>query len=122
MRVMRRAVAVLGGLCLSWTPAGAEPRQPTGPWHVDYDTAQCVAMRNYGTEAKPLKFVLKPSPNGSVMRILVIRKGSAEVEQAPATLRFGAKQLKTNLLGMSFLDRLESWEVRADKLMLRGYP
>lgn len=31
-------------------------------------------------------------------------------------------QMKTNLLGMSFLDRLESWEVRADRLMLRGYP
>jgi predicted aspartyl protease len=30
--------------------------------------------------------------------------------------------MKTNLLGMSFLDRLESWEVRADHLMLRGYP
>ncbi|MGB9174633.1 MAG: TIGR02281 family clan AA aspartic protease, partial [Bradyrhizobium sp.] len=28
----------------------------------------------------------------------------------------------TNLLGMSFLDRLESWEVHADRLMLRGYP
>lgn len=30
--------------------------------------------------------------------------------------------MKINLLGMSFLDRLESWEVRADRLMLRGYP
>jgi hypothetical protein len=30
--------------------------------------------------------------------------------------------MKTNLLGMSFLDRLESWEVRADKLVLRGFP
>jgi hypothetical protein len=30
--------------------------------------------------------------------------------------------MKTNLLGMSFLDRLESWGVRADKLMLHGYP
>jgi len=30
-------------------------------------------------------------------------------------------QMKTNLLGMSFLDRLESWEVRADSLKLRGY-
>ncbi len=26
------------------------------------------------------------------------------------------------LVGMSFLDRLESWGVRADKLMLTGYP
>jgi aspartyl protease family protein len=30
--------------------------------------------------------------------------------------------MKTNLLGMSFLDRLESWEVRADQLNLHGYP
>ena len=31
-------------------------------------------------------------------------------------------QMRTNLLGMSFLDRLESWGVRSDKLMLHGYP
>ncbi len=31
-------------------------------------------------------------------------------------------QLRTNLLGMSFLNRLESWEVRGDRLLLRGYP
>jgi aspartyl protease family protein len=32
------------------------------------------------------------------------------------------KALKSSLLGMSFLNRLESWEVRADRLMMRGYP
>ncbi len=31
-------------------------------------------------------------------------------------------QMKSNLLGMSFLNRLESWEVRPDKLVLHGYP
>jgi aspartyl protease family protein len=31
-------------------------------------------------------------------------------------------QLRVNLLGMSFLNRLESWEVRGDKLSMRGYP
>jgi hypothetical protein len=30
--------------------------------------------------------------------------------------------MKTNLLGMSFLDRLESWGVQADRLKLHGYP
>jgi len=30
-------------------------------------------------------------------------------------------QMTTNLLGMSFLDRLESLEVRADQLLLRGF-
>lgn len=29
--------------------------------------------------------------------------------------------MKTNLLGMSFLDRMESWDVRADRMMLHGY-
>ena len=29
-------------------------------------------------------------------------------------------QLKTSLLGMSFLDRLQSWEVRGDRLLMRG--
>ncbi len=31
-------------------------------------------------------------------------------------------QLRTSLLGMSFLNRLESWQVRGDRLVLRGYP
>jgi aspartyl protease family protein len=31
-------------------------------------------------------------------------------------------QLKTSLLGMSFLNRLQSWEVSGDRLLLRGYP
>jgi clan AA aspartic protease (TIGR02281 family) len=44
------------------------------------------------------------------------------VERSVPALVVPRGQMKTNLLGMSFLDRLESWEVRADKLMLRGYP
>jgi len=31
-------------------------------------------------------------------------------------------QLKTSLLGMSFLNRLQSWEVRGGRLLLRGNP
>ncbi len=44
------------------------------------------------------------------------------VERSVPALVVPRGQIKTNLLGMSFLDRLESWEVRADQLMLRGYP
>ena len=44
------------------------------------------------------------------------------VEKSIPALVVPRGQMKTNLLGMSFLDRLESWEVRADRLMLRGYP
>jgi aspartyl protease family protein len=31
-------------------------------------------------------------------------------------------QLRTSLLGMSFLNRLQSWQVNGDRLILRGYP
>lgn len=44
------------------------------------------------------------------------------VEHSVPALVVPKGQMKTNLLGMSFLDRLESWEVRADRLKLRGYP
>ena len=44
------------------------------------------------------------------------------VERSVPALVVPHGQMKTNLLGMSFLDRLESWEVRPDSLMLRGYP
>jgi aspartyl protease family protein len=44
------------------------------------------------------------------------------VEKSVPALVVPRGQMKTNLLGMSFLDRLESWGVRADKVMLHGYP
>ncbi len=44
------------------------------------------------------------------------------VERSVPALIAQPGQLKSNLLGLSFLNRLESWEVRGDKLMLRAYP
>src|SRR5438874_10824919 len=44
------------------------------------------------------------------------------VEKSVPALIVQRGQMKTNLLGMSFLDRLESWGVRSDTLMLTGYP
>lgn len=44
------------------------------------------------------------------------------VERAVPALIVPSGQLKTNLLGMTFLNRLESWQVKGDRLMLRGYP
>jgi len=44
------------------------------------------------------------------------------VERSVPALIAQPGQLKTSLLGMSFLNRLQSWEVRGDKLVLRGYP
>ena len=44
------------------------------------------------------------------------------VERSVPALVVPQGQMKTNLLGMSFLNRLESWEVRGDQLVLRGFP
>jgi aspartyl protease family protein len=43
------------------------------------------------------------------------------VERSVPALVVPRGQMKINLLGMSFLDRLESWEVRGERLVLRGY-
>jgi aspartyl protease family protein len=44
------------------------------------------------------------------------------VERAVPALVVQRGQMKVNLLGMSFLDRLESWEVRGERLVLHGFP
>ena len=44
------------------------------------------------------------------------------IERAVPAMIAQPGQLRTSLLGMSFLNRLESWEVRGDKLVLRGFP
>jgi aspartyl protease family protein len=44
------------------------------------------------------------------------------VERSVPALIAQPGQLRTSLLGMSFLTRLESYEVRGDQLIMRGYP
>jgi aspartyl protease family protein len=44
------------------------------------------------------------------------------VERAVPALIVPSGQLKTNLLGMTFLNRLESWHVKGDRLQMRAYP
>jgi len=44
------------------------------------------------------------------------------VERAIPALIAQPGQLKTSLLGMSFLNRLQSWELRGSKVLMRGSP
>jgi aspartyl protease family protein len=44
------------------------------------------------------------------------------VERSVPALIAQPGQLRVSLLGMSFLSRLESWQVRGDKLLMRGHP
>jgi aspartyl protease family protein len=44
------------------------------------------------------------------------------VERSVEALVAQPGQLRTSLLGMSFLNRLQSWQVSGDRLQLHGYP
>jgi len=44
------------------------------------------------------------------------------VERAVPALVAQPGLLRVSLLGMTFLNRLESWQVRGDRLEMRGYP
>jgi aspartyl protease family protein len=44
------------------------------------------------------------------------------VERSVEALVAQPGQLKTSLLGMTFLNRLQSWQVSGDRLLLRGFP
>jgi aspartyl protease family protein len=50
-----------------------------------------------------------------------IALGSLE-ERSVEALVVQPGQLRTSLLGMSFLNRLQGWQVNGDRLVLRGYP
>jgi len=73
---------------------------------LEYD----VAVETAGGHTRAARLTLNRLAIGSL------------VERSVPALVVPRGQMKTNLLGMSFLDRLESWEVRADRLMLHGYP
>lgn len=89
---MRTRVSFLAAAILLAAPASATdaPRAPTGKWIVDFDTAQCIASRNYGTSDKPLLLVFKQPPAGNVIQVAVVRKGGRDGrygEQVKAKLR-----------------------------------
>ncbi len=67
------AVAAIAGVL----PQGATaaPPEPTGKWVVNFEPAQCIASRSYGTEEEPLMLVLKAPVTGSTLQLFVIRKG-----------------------------------------------
>jgi aspartyl protease family protein len=73
---------------------------------LDYD----VAVETAGGHTRAARLTLDRLAIGTL------------VERSVPALVVPRGQMKTNLLGMSFLDRLESFEMRADSLMLRGYP
>ena len=52
----------------------------------------------------------------------LVALGRSITERAVPALVAQPGQLRMSLLGMTFLNRLERWEVRGDRLSMRGYP
>lgn len=107
---------VTAAVLLSTSPnSSGLPRQPSGKWIVNFDDAQCVAERNYGTEDKPLYFVLKQPPLGSVIQLSLIDdqsggsatelSGTLQFDSQPSErvriLRFKPKEMKLRVLQMN---------------------
>lgn len=75
---MRNTAFLLGLLaCAVSSSATAAPvlRQPTGKWVLDYGETACTVYRNYGSEQSPIVLAFRPSPNGSVVRVSLLRDG-----------------------------------------------
>ena len=83
------AVPAAASIMLTSSALGA-PLEPTSKWLLDYDEAQCVASRDYGTKADPISIGFKPSPMGGIMRILVVQNGPYLLaDQYTAWVKFG---------------------------------
>lgn len=78
------ALATLAGAAPPSKPALA----PTAKWVVDFDAAQCMASRNYGTADDPLLLALKQPAIGDVIQLYVIRRGGGS---APFAVQFDGK-------------------------------
>lgn len=89
-----RKLAAAAAMAVVLVPGGAaaEPRNPTDNWVVNFDAAQCVAYRAYGTEQKPLTLMLKAPPAGEVLQLFVMRNGAAmeSAEQLDGRVRSGS--------------------------------
>lgn len=74
--------------------AGA-PLKPLGKWQVDWGETTCVAIQTYGDAQAPATFLFKPSLNGDVIRVMIMRKGPYQV---PAHLPVTLGDMKTTAL------------------------
>ncbi|CAA9528218.1 MAG: hypothetical protein AVDCRST_MAG23-764 [uncultured Sphingosinicella sp.] len=103
------------GLVTHQPASAAPPRQPIGKWQVDYGDTACTAARNYGPAEKPVTLAFRPSPNGTVVRLMVARPGRVSTphhfavtttitsEKAKTTgLRFESADKKRDIIWINF--------------------
>jgi TonB family protein len=100
---------------LAAAPASAaELHRPTDKWVLDYGASACTAIRSYGTAEKPLTLAFRPSPNGTVVRLMVVRRGdggpgrhfplrtSVTGKERLTGLRFTPRRSKSDIVWINF--------------------
>ncbi len=102
--MIRTASLILLGAITALSAAAATaaaPRVATSAWLVDFDDAQCVASRNYGTDEDPLVLALKAPPLGNVMQVVIVRPGGGGrfAKHLEATIETdGGEKIDTSLV------------------------
>ncbi len=77
-------------------------RDPAGAWILDYGLTSCTAQHHYGHDQPPLTLALRPSPNGSVVRLILARKGATGgAYHFDVTAEIGGGRIKTTGLHFS---------------------
>lgn len=103
---------VAGSAAAAATPA---PRQPTKGWVLDYGETSCIAVRDYGTPADPLSLIMRPSPLGNVLQLIVYRSGRGEVAvHVPVTVTLPNGPIKTT--------GLRYWDKKGHEILLISFP
>jgi aspartyl protease family protein len=75
-----------------------------------------LALLNYSVSIETANGRARAAP------VTLDRVAMGELEERSVeALVVQSGQLRTSLLGMSFLNRLQSWQVNGDRLMLKGY-
>jgi hypothetical protein len=100
MSSLFRSLALLACASLPISGAAAalpELQRPVKPWNLDYGMTACTAIATYGTAAKPLTLAFRPSPNGTVVRLTVLKGGEArKAFQFELTSNLGGAAARTN--------------------------
>lgn len=101
---MKLVCAILALIVGAGSAGAAETRQPIARWVVNFDAAQCVASRDYGTAQDRLTMVLKAPPLGNVIQFGIIRSGRGGIyaQQLEGNVIFDLRPpLPTSVLAFS---------------------
>ena len=132
MKTVSSTVALFACLASAATAAAPQLRQPTGKWVVDYGDTACTAGRQYGTAQQPVTLAFRPSPDGSVVRLMVARPGRVgDAYHFPVTttisekgkttgLRFASSRGKTDIIWINFERSAIEGLPRAGEIAIKG--